>query len=71
MAYKSGGNEVVEGDVYNESGTKILESTAGSALADISTADGTDAATTQALANATKAKVNALLAILRAKQFPS
>lgn len=38
----------------------------GAAVADIATADGSDAATTQALANATKAKVNALLAALRA-----
>jgi hypothetical protein len=36
------------------------------AVTDITTADGSDAATTQALANATKAKVNALLASLRA-----
>jgi hypothetical protein len=35
------------------------------AVADIATADGSDAATTQALANATKAKVNALLAAMR------
>lgn len=38
---------------------------ASAAVADIATADGTDAATTQALANATKAKVNALLAAMR------
>lgn len=35
------------------------------AVADIATADGSDPATTQALANATKAKVNALLAAMR------
>lgn len=35
------------------------------AIADIETADGSDAATTQALANATKATVNTLLAELR------
>lgn len=35
------------------------------AIADIATADGSDAATTQALANATKAKINTLLAELR------
>jgi predicted RecA/RadA family phage recombinase len=34
-------------------------------IADIATADGSDAATTQALANATKAKFNTLLAELR------
>jgi len=33
--------------------------------ANIATADGTDAATTQALANSTKAKMNALLVKLR------
>lgn len=38
---------------------------AGDAVANVSTADGSDAATTQALANALKAKVNALLAELR------
>lgn len=37
----------------------------GPAVADIATANGSDAATTQALANATKAKVNELLAALR------
>lgn len=36
------------------------------AIANIATADGSDPATTQALANATKAKVNAILAALRA-----
>ena len=35
------------------------------AVADEATADGSDLATTQALANALKAKVNALLAELR------
>lgn len=38
----------------------------GAAVADITTADGTDLPTTQALANATKARVNTLLASLRA-----
>ena len=38
---------------------------AADAVTDISTADGSDAATTQALANATKAKVNELLGELR------
>lgn len=36
------------------------------AVADIATADGSDAGTTQTLANATKVKVNAILAALRA-----
>lgn len=36
-------------------------------VAAISTADGSDAATTQALANATKTKVNAILTALQAK----
>lgn len=39
--------------------------TPAAAVANIATADGSDAATTQALANATKAKVNDLLAKLR------
>lgn len=43
--------------------------TPAAAVADIATADGSDPATTQALANATKAKVNALLASLRAGGF--
>lgn len=46
-------------------GEKVLGAQ-GSAIADIATADGSDAATTQALANATKAKVNVILAALRA-----
>lgn len=37
----------------------------GDAVADVATADGSDATTTQALANALKVKVNALLAELR------
>lgn len=36
------------------------------AIADISVADATDLTTTQALANANKAKINAILAALRA-----
>lgn len=36
-----------------------------SAIADIATADGSDAGTTQTLANATKAKLNALIDALR------
>lgn len=38
---------------------------AAAAVADIATADATDLATAQALANANKAKINALLAALR------
>jgi hypothetical protein len=38
----------------------------GAAVADVSTANGSDPATTQALANANKAKINELLASLRA-----
>lgn len=40
----------------------------GAAVTDVSTADGSDAATTQALANALKVKLNALLASLRAAE---
>jgi hypothetical protein len=36
-------------------------------IANIATADGSDPATTQALANANKAKINALLTELRAQ----
>lgn len=36
-----------------------------SAVTDIATADGSDPATTQALANACKAKINEILAVLR------
>lgn len=48
----------------------VTEDTAGAivqadAIADIATANGSDAATTQALANATKATVNTILAALR------
>lgn len=38
----------------------------GAAVADVTTANGSDPATTQALANANKAKINELLASLRA-----
>jgi len=40
--------------------------TAVNALTAVSTADGSDAATTQALANANKAKINAIIAALKA-----
>tara|TARA_R100000656_G_scaffold123720_1_gene100609 strand:+ start:706 stop:1011 length:306 start_codon:yes stop_codon:yes gene_type:complete len=39
------------------------------AVDDVDTADGSDAATTQALANANKAKINELLVSLRAAGF--
>lgn len=39
--------------------------TIGAAVADVATADGSDAGTTQTLANALKVKVNAILASLR------
>ena len=48
---------------------RLAEKRKGKALAvdpgNITTADGSDAATTQTLANATKAKVNTLMANLR------
>ena len=69
--YSDANGTHMDGDVLNASGTQILDSAAGAACADVSTADGSDAATTQALANALKTKLNALLAILRAGKFPS
>lgn len=53
--------------LFNEDGTPYDPSSflQAAAVADISTADATDLATAQALANATKTKVNDLLAKLR------
>lgn len=42
-----------------------LENTAVNALTAVATADGSDPATTQALANALKVKVNAIIAALQ------
>lgn len=63
---------VIEGSVPRSGSAAItaeLDTLAGAiplaAEADIATADATDLASAQALANATKAKVNALLAKLR------
>lgn len=54
---------------FNPDGTPFDFSGAGfnvvAAVADISTANGSDPATTQALANANKAKINELLGKLR------
>lgn len=54
---------------FNPDGTPFdfgdAEVTPAEAVADITTANGSDATTTQALANATKAKVNELLGVLR------
>lgn len=44
----------------------LVQQSQSGAVADISTANGSDAATTQALANSTKTKVNEILAALRA-----
>lgn len=43
----------------------VNTTTSGVAVANIATADATDAATTQTLANVNKAKINALLTALR------
>ena len=61
----------IDGSVKDSSGNTVAASGTRTACADVSTADGSDAATTQALANALKTKLNALLAILRAGKFPS
>lgn len=53
--------------VWNVTNGEWEVSAPAAAEADIATADGSDPATTQALANATKVKVNALLAKLRTK----
>jgi hypothetical protein len=51
----------------NTAKLRELTSVADTAIANESTANGTDLATTQALANALKTKLNALLTALRAK----
>jgi hypothetical protein len=75
--YKVGDNqgrgsfEVVDVDGVVElrvNGTKIDTTSAATiaALTAVSTADGSDAATTQALANALKVKVNAIITAIQA-----
>lgn len=63
VAVGSGAGETT-GYVVLCPGAELFEG-AQTAIADISTADGSDAGTTQALANAIKAKFNTLLAELR------
>lgn len=58
------GLEVVA-DEFTGTFNGTVANTALDAITAIATADGSDAATTQALANATKAKFNALLAALQ------
>jgi hypothetical protein len=52
------------GKVLKVAGTKVVGAQ-GSAIADVSTADATDLASAIALANANKAKINSILAMLR------
>lgn len=77
----AGRNALSIGDLFNvdsaipaDRATMVYDTASGEykhvapvAVIDIATADGSDPATTQALANATKAKVNDLLAKLRVK----
>jgi hypothetical protein len=51
----------------NEGKLRELTAVADTTIANESTANGSDLATTQALANALKTKLNALLTALRAK----
>ncbi len=55
----------VQDAVVNTELTALLAAIPTSAVADVATADGSDPATTQALANALKVKINDLLAKLR------
>jgi hypothetical protein len=59
-----GGSVNISGLGYRVAGTKIIGGQA-SAIADVSTADATDLTSAIALANANKAKVNAILSMLR------
>lgn len=63
-AYTSGGKLEV-GDGVTVGGTQVI-SAQQTVVAQISTADGSDAATTQALANQLKSTVNSLLTKLKA-----
>lgn len=56
------------GSVLVPTGAKyVVNGSEGNVIAAIATANGSDAATTQALANATKTSVNLLIAELKAK----
>lgn len=66
----AGSNKGLRGAPFiPESDQRFLDlekaSAAAAAIAAVSTDDGSDAATTQALANALKAKLNALIAALQ------
>lgn len=62
IAYNAAGSSDTTVNVLLEGNSVLAQATA---IADIATADGSDAGTTQTLANATKVKINALLAALR------
>lgn len=60
---------IVEGffdNMLKDGATAVATKTQIAALTPVSTADATDPATTQALANANKAKINAIIAALKA-----
>jgi hypothetical protein len=59
-----GSVNIASGQGYKVAGTKVVGGQA-SAIADVSTADATDLASAIALANANKAKINSILAMLR------
>jgi len=59
-------NPTATGAIRLNCGVPALSEGAQAAIADIATVDATDLASAEALANATKAKVNTLLAELRA-----
>jgi hypothetical protein len=59
-----GSINIASGQGYKVAGTKVVGGQA-SAIADVSTADATDLTSAIALANANKAKINAILAMLR------
>jgi hypothetical protein len=61
----------VDGAVKDSGSNTLVASARGASVAAVATADGSDAATTQALANALKVKLNALIAVLATGKFPS
>jgi hypothetical protein len=62
--FPNGSVNVASGYGFKVAGTKVVDAQA-SAIADISTADATDLASAITLANANKAKINSVLAMLR------
>ena len=58
-------NPEAASSVINAVDSALVDAAVVAAVANIATADASDPATTQALANANKAKINALLAAMR------